>query len=118
MEQNKVELIGRVNHTELKEHTNCKVAKIGIGKKIRGDEYKTIFVAMFNDEAVKAYELLKKGDYAYIRGKLSVSTYIVDEKPIDRLEVIGFEAKKVKYDTDQKKYVEVTTDTEGVDDWD
>lgn len=118
MEQNKVEIIGKVNYTEIKEHTNCKVAKFSLGKRIRDDEYKSFWVTMFNDDAVKAYGLLKKGDFAYIKGKLSISTYIANKKPIDKLEIIGFEAKKVKYDTEQRKYVEITNEEEGVADWD
>ena len=116
MEQNKFEIIGRINHIEINDYKNCKVAKMAVSKRIREDEYVSYWVTMFNDDAVHVYSTLKKGDSAYFTGKLSISKFVVDEKTIEKVDLIATDFKKVKYDTDKKQYVEITA--EGVEDWD
>ena len=115
MEQNKVELIGRINYKEIKEHKTCKIVKFSVGKQIREKEWVSFWLTMFNEEGEKAYKLFEKGDYGYFTGKLSVNTYVKNEKPVNSLEFLAYDAKKVKYDTDKKEYVEVVP--EGLDDW-
>lgn len=116
MEQNKVELIGKINWKNIEKKTNTTVAKFLVAKRVREGQYTSFPVTMFGDEATNAYKLLEKGDFAYFVGKLSMNEYVKDEKEVRMLEIVGLEAKKVTYDTDKKKYVEASSN-EGVEDW-
>ena len=119
MEQNKFEIAGRINHTEIKDYTNCKVAKFAVSKKIGEDKYVSYWVTMFDDKAVEAEKKIKKGDCGYFSGKMSISTYTVNGQEVPKIDLIASEAKKVVYDTNQKQYIEVYEEEQkGIEDWD
>lgn len=112
MEANKFELIGRVNHIEMKYFDNGTVlTRTLIGKKGKEEgEFDTFGVNLFGKTAEGFGNDVKKGDYVYITGRVSVNKYTNKEgKTQERLELIGFEFKKVKFDVDAKKYVEDNT---------
>ena len=105
MEANKVELIGRINYKNIEEKTNTKVARFLVSRKFREDEYVSFPVTMFGDEAVKAYQALEKGNYGHFIGRLTMNSYVKDEKKIDKMEFIATFGEKVEYDIKKKDYV-------------
>ena len=108
MEANKFELIGRVNHLEMKYlETGTIITRILLGKKGKNEnEFDTFGINIFGKTAEEFAEKLKKGDYAHISGKVAVNKYTSKEgKTVERLELIGFDFSKVTYDTDAKRYV-------------
>ena len=104
MEHNKAELIGRVNWKEAKEHTNGAVIRFLLSKKIREGEYATFPVTMFGEDGVKAYQALDKGDYGHFIGRLTISSFVRNEKRIDRMEFIANKGERVEYDVDNRTY--------------
>ena len=107
MEANKVELIGRINYKNIEEKTNTKVAKFLVSRKIRDDQYISFPVTMFGDEAVNAFQALEKGNYGHFVGRLTMSSFVKDDKKIDRMEFIATSGEKVEYDVNKKDYVSV-----------
>lgn len=105
MEANKAELIGRINYKDIKETTNTKVVKFLVSRKIRDNEYVSFPVTMFGDDGVKAYQSVEKGDYGHFIGRLTISSFVKDDKKIDKMEFIATSGEKVEYDTDKKDYV-------------
>lgn len=114
MQPNKVELIGFINWSDLKEYKSGKVAKFLLGKKIKDNDYRSFPITMFGDEGEAAYKKFKKGDRANFVGKLSMNIYEKDGVERKEIEIIAFEAKKVKFDEETKRYVEVGNE---LDDW-
>lgn len=111
MEQNKFELVGRVNHIGMKYLENGTIiTRVLLGKKGRNEnEFDTFAVNIFGKTGEEFAEKLKKADYAWITGKVAVNKYTNKEnKTVESLELIGFDFAKVTYDTDAKKYVEDT----------
>lgn len=111
MEQNKFELVGRVNHIGMKYLENGTIiTRVLLGKKGRNEnEFDTFAVNIFGKTGEEFAEKLKKADYAWITGKVAVNKYTNKEnKTVESLELIGFDFAKVTYDTDAKRYVEDT----------
>ena len=110
MEQNKFELVGRVNHIGMKYLENGTIiTRVLLGKKGRNEnEFDTFAVNIFGKTGEDFANKLKKADYAWITGKVAVNKYTNKEnKTVESLELIGFDFAKVTYDADTKRYVEV-----------
>lgn len=106
MEQNKVELIGRINWSNISyKDSGSTIVKFLVSKKIRENDYVSFPVTMFNEAGQKAFDLLQKGDYGHFVGKLSMSIYVVDEQKKEKMEFLAFEADKVTFDADKKQFV-------------
>ena len=112
MNSNKFELTGRLNFIEFKAlESGTTIARLLISKKGKGDDYESYSVSLFNDNA-NACDKLEKGNYVYVTGKMQINKY-TDKNGANREEIrlIGFDAKKVKYDEATKTFVEETSTT-------
>lgn len=109
MNSNKFELTGRLNFIEYKAlETGTVIARLLISKKGKGDDYESYSVSLFNDNAEKCNGM-EKGNYVYVTGKMQINKY-TDKNGANREEIrlIGFDAKKVKYDEATKTFIEET----------
>ncbi len=114
MNSNTFELIGRVNFIDIKyTEKGSTYTRVLLSKKAKDDNYDTFPITLFGDKAEAISESIKKGDTVYITGKLGVNRY--KDKAgnnVEKMELTGYEFKKVVYDTDKKQYVEATAQTE------
>ena len=111
MEANKAEIIGRINYKNIEEKTNTKVVKFLVARKVRDNEYISFPITMFGDDGVKAYQALEKGNYGHFIGRLNMSSFIRDDKKIDKMEFIATFGEKVEYDINKKDYVSAKEET-------
>lgn len=113
METNKFELVGRVNHIDYKVYENGNsTARILLSKKVGEDKYNSFNVTMFGKDAEDFADTVKKGDYAYLTGRLYPNEY-KDKEGKDRkdLQLIANSFVKVAYDTNAKSYVPIVGTT-------
>lgn len=112
---NKFEILGRVNWIEIKysEKGSC-FTKILLAKKLpKKDEYESFPITFFNtrngDTAERLAETVKEGDYIRVTGKLGINRYIPkgQTRVKEDVELIGWGFQKVKWDSEQNKYVDV-----------
>lgn len=76
------------------------------------EEYETFPVVFFNTKndnvAERIAEDCRQGDYIRINGKLGVNTYQgKDGKKYSKIELIGWNFKKVRWDAETNKYVDL-----------
>lgn len=107
MESNSFELIGRVNYVDIQfKETGTIVTRTLLGKKRKNEEvFDSFAVTIFGDLAENYAEVVKKGDYVYIKGRISVNKYTKDGKEVEKLELVGYDFEKVTYDVDAKQYI-------------
>ena len=111
---NEFKLLGRVGKLEMKyTESGTVLAKINIGIKNYKKEYENSWIAFFNTKNNPTAELLgeevKEGDYIRVSGALSINSYTPDdrEKPVKSIQLIGWGYKKVKWDSDKKKFIDL-----------
>lgn len=116
MERNEFKLLGRVSELS----TECKSSglvvsniKIGVSTGKKNDEGKTIydnyFITFFRETAEKIIEEVQQGDYIQVTGSLSMNKYTPSEGEKTRysIKLIGWGYKKVTFDKEQNKFIEV-----------
>lgn len=111
MENNKFEITGRVNYISIKyTESGTGITRVLISKKNKNEEYDAYGINLIGKVAEDIYTDIKKGDYANITGKITVNKYKDKSgKDVERLELLGFEYKKAKYDENVKGFVEDTS---------
>lgn len=126
---NEFKLLGRLNWLKIQYFDNgtC-MTNIYLGKKLppslvarlpanhkTEDEYETFPIVFFNTKndnvAERIAEDCKQGDYIRLNGKLGINTYQgKDGKKYSKIELIGWNFKKVCWDAEQNKYVDVASE--------
>lgn len=107
LEQNYVEMTGRINFIEIKysqggtAYTRALMSK----KAVKGDDYDTFPFTFFGDVAEEFADKIQKGDYVNIVGVINCDKYEKDGKKIERVTLVGRHFVKAEYDEDAKCYV-------------
>lgn len=107
MNSNYFEMTGRITFVEVKHaqtgtaHTRALISK----KQLNGEGYDTYAFTFFGEVAEQFADGIKKGDVCNISGYINVDSYEKDGKKIERLQLIGKQFAKAKYDEDLKGYV-------------
>ena len=112
MNSNNFELIGKVNFIDMKalEKGGFIVkALLGVylGKDKDGNSvYDSFEVTTFNDTAESFGNNVKKGDYVYVAGRMTINKYTnKDGKEVKNIQLIGNAYTLVEYDKDARDYV-------------
>lgn len=111
---NEFKLLGRLNWLKIQYFDNgtC-MTSIYLGKKKpKVDEYETFPVLFFNTRKDNVAERLAEncvqGDYIRINGKITVNEYETrDGKKRSRIELIGWNFKKVQWNAELNKYEDI-----------
>lgn len=118
MAENSFKLVGRVGWLETKYNDNgtC-ITTINLGVKKNKDTYENFFIRFLSgaEAKTKTAELLaenvKKGDYIRVGGSLTVDKFVpknsTDGKAIEKLALLGWGYKPVKWDEEKKSFVDV-----------
>lgn len=117
MESNSFELIGRSNYVDIQyKETGTIVTRTLIGKKRKNEEeFDSYGITLFGDIAEEFAEKVKKGDYVHVKGRISVNKYTKDGKTVEKLELVAYDFKKVKYDVDSKQYIVLEDEAQSED---
>ena len=107
MEANKFELTARVNYVNIEYKESGTVFTRALLSKKGKEEgtYDTFPVTLFGKAAEGFAEAIKKGDTVNVTGRISISKYKKDGKDVERIDLVGFEYTKVKYNEATKQYV-------------
>lgn len=111
---NEFKLLGRLNWLKIQYFDNgtC-MTSIYLGKKKpKTDEYETFPILFFNTKkdnvAERLAECCVQGDYIRINGKISINEYeSKDGKKHTKIELIGWNFKKVKWNSELNKYEDI-----------
>ena len=125
MGDNEFKLLGRVGWIDIqyKENRNSDlptvITKINLGVKSpkKDSEGKNVwdnfFITFFNKKNHPTAEILgeevKEGDYIRVNGKLAISSFTPPgrEKPVQSIQLLGWGYKKVRFDEEAKKFVDI-----------
>ena len=128
---NEFKLLGRLNWLKIQYFDNgtcmtsiylakklmpAQISKLPANHKAE-EEYETYTIIFFNTQkdnvAERIAETCKQGDYLRVSGKLSINNYSSkDEKKRKKLELIGWNFKKVCWDGENNKYVDCEDETQ------
>ena len=114
---NEYTLSGRVNFVEIKYTESGKVyTRVLISEKQRDDSYVSYPITLFNTKsdavAERFADEINKGDYAEIKGKLTVDKFKTKNgEDVERIGLIGFSFDKLIWDSELGKMVKVETGT-------
>jgi len=111
---NEFKLIGRVGKLDMAyKETGTVLTKISLGVKKSKDTWENFWITFFNKKNHPTAEILaeevKEGDYIRVEGVLGINSYTPtgQEKPTKTIQLIGWGFKKVKWDTESKKFIDV-----------
>ena len=112
MENNKIELTGKVNYINQKYlDSGSYLAKILLGIYLGKDKegkakYESVNVTFFGEPAEQFGGQVTKGDYINVKGRINPNKYTnKDGKEVKDLQLIGSEFVKVEYDAGTKEFV-------------
>lgn len=116
---NEFKILGRLNWLKIQYFDNgtC-MTSIYLGKKKpKVDEYETFPILFFNTRkdnvAERIAENCVQGDYIRINGKITVNEYETkDGKKRSKIELIGWNFKKVRWNAELNKYEDIDIDND------
>lgn len=113
IESNTVTLVGRVNFIDIKYfESGSQLTRLLLSKKTGENEYASFTVTYFNAKSEEIMNAVEKGDYVCVNGYLVENKFTnKDGVEVKKIEINGREFAKVKFDEEQKRYVEVKSDT-------
>ena len=117
---NKFEILGRLNWLKIQyfENGTCMTSIYLSKKKPNANDsddannYETFPIIFFNTKkdnvAERITEECIKGDYLRVVGKVGINTYQTqDGRKKNKVELIGWNFKKVRWDSENNKYVDI-----------
>lgn len=121
---NEFKLLGRVGKIDMSyKESGTVLTKISLGVKNSKKEYENFWITFFNTKNRPTAELLgeevKEGDYIRVDGALSINSYTPEgrENPVKSIQLIGWGFKKVQFDTEKKKFVDIEPEKEETQDY-
>lgn len=116
---NEFKLLGRVGKLDMKyTESGTVLTKISLGVKNSKKEYENFWITFFNTKNRPTAELLgenvNEGDYIRVDGALTINSYTPEgrENPVKSIQLIGWGYKKVQWDSENKKFIDIEPEEE------